>query len=294
MTASLFAIVLATLAGRPDTTLRLPRNGAIEIETHSRAIIVRIGTTDQVIIKGGDAELEGGTLQVSADEKHGRNGREASGALEVTVPSWSRLDVSSMLGSLTFTGTPEQLHAETVNGFIHVTGGSGTVELESVAGAVVVSDFHGTRLAIDATGDNVTVTNSTGVVEVENVNGNILLRAMRSAAITANTINGSVDFAGTLTVTGNYEFSSQNSNVTLTLPADVSARMVVSTMNGGLDTEIPAMTDSRNRQRSDRGKGKNKEDGDEHDFVIVFGAGSARVSVDVFNGNVIVKKAVGR
>jgi len=293
MIASLFVIAFASVNSRPDTTLRLPRNGAIEIETHARAIVVRIGATDQVTVKGGDAELEGGTLQVSADERHRANNRDANGPLEVTVPAWSRLDVSSMLGNLTFTGTPAQLHAETVNGFIHVTGGTGTVELESVAGAVVVNDFHGTHLAIDATGDNVTITNATGVVEVENVNGSILMRAMRSAAVTANTINGSVEFAGSLAPTGNYEFSSQNQDVTLTLAADVSARMMVSSMNGGLKTEIPAATDSRGRQRGDRGDRKRKDEGDEHDFVVVYGAGAARVSIDVFNGNAIVKKQVG-
>lgn len=284
----LFALALASA----DTTVRLPRNGAIEIASRMRDVVVRTGSTDLVTVRGGSAALDGGTLQISGDDRRSR----ASGAIEVTVPMWAHVDASSVAGNLTFTGAPDRLHAETVNGFIHVSGGNGAVELESVAGSIVISDFRGTTLSIDATGGPVTVTNATGTINVDNVNGNVTLRGIRSDHVTASTINGWVEFEGPFAVAGRYDFSSQNGDATLILPGDVSARMKISTMNGQLiSPQIPATTNgTQDANAPSRGTTKTnaKRHGDdgEHTFTVVYGAGAAQVTIDVFSGNVIVKQ----
>jgi DUF4097 and DUF4098 domain-containing protein YvlB len=286
MPAPLLLLAL-TLAGA-DTSVHLPRNGAVEIDTRMRDVVMRIGTTDLVTIHGGQAELDGGTLQISGDDSRSRN----DGAMEVVVPSWARVEISTIGGNLTFTGTPDQLHAETVNGFIHLTGGSGNVELETVAGGVLVTDFHGTSLSIDATGDNVSVTNASGALTVDNVNGDVLLRDIRATTVSASSINGMVQFDGLFAPSGSYEFSSQNRDITLWLPGDVSARMKISTMNGELTTQIPATTNGMATQprSSPNGKDKHKHDDGEQTFTVIYGSGAARVSIDAFNGNIVVKK----
>ena len=295
MAAPLLMLALALAHSDPDTSVRLPRGGAIEIESRNRDIVVRTGPTDMVIIRGGSAELDGRTLQVSGDDRRNRG----SGALDITIPTWARVDVSSVSGNLTFTGAPDRLHAETVNGFIHLTGGTGVVELESVAGPIVINDFRGSSLSVDATGGPVTVTNASGKITVENVNSSVTLRGIRSNSVTANTVNAGVEFEGPLAPDGRYDFSSQNSNVTLVLPGDVSARMRISTMNGQLvSPQIPATVTGApgGTQASDGGKGKSKDKGHdhgndgEHGFTVVYGGGAAQVTIDVFNGDVIVKK----
>jgi len=295
MAAPLLYLALALAHGDPDTTVRLPRNGAIEIETRTRDVIVRGGTTDVVTIRGGSAEFDGGTLQINGDGRR----TAGRGTLEVTVPTWARVDVSSIGGNLTFTGAPDRLHAETVNGFIHVNGGGGSVDVETVAGAIEISDFHGTTLSIDATGGPVAVSNATGTINVDNVNGNVILHGIRSSSVEASTINGALEFEGPLAVSGRYEFSSQNDDVTLVLPGDVSARMRISTMNGQLiSPQIPATTNGTQEGAAGSGKGKSKDKGHdhgddgEHTFTVVYGAGAAQVTIDAFNGNVIVKKKV--
>lgn len=290
-------LLALTLAGADaDTTVRLPHDGAVEIDTRVRDVLLRIGTSDVVTISGAQAELDGGTLQISGDDRRNRSTRP----IEVVVPSWARVEISSIGGNLTLTGTPAQLHAETVNGFIHVTAGSGSVELETVAGGVVVTGFHGTRLSIDATGDNVSVTDATGTLEVDNVNGDVILRGIHATAVSASTINGVVQFEGTFAPSGSYDFNSQNGDVTFWLPGDVSARMRISTMNGELTTEIPATTNgmqapsatppAAKARGKDKGRGHDDSDG-ERSFTVVYGSGAARVSIDAFNGNVIVKRS---
>lgn len=295
MTAPFLLLALAAVHPAADTTLRLPRGGGVEIETQLRDVIVRTGTTDMVTIRGATGEFDGRTLQVTTDNRRNRG----NGPIEVTLPVWARVDVSSVGGNLTFSAAPERLRAETVNGFIRVTGGTGTVELETVAGAVTVTDFRGTLLSIDATGGAVTVTNATGKISVDNVNDNVTLRGIRSNSISASTVNGAIEYEGSFAADGRYEFNSQNDNVTLILPGDVSARLKISTMNGQLiSPQIPATTNGTQDVASGAGKGKDKtkdkghDHGDEgeHTFTAVYGSGAAQVTVDVFNGNVIVKR----
>ena len=70
--------------------------------------------------------------------------------------------------------------------------------------------------------------------------------------------------------------------------------MKISTMNGQLRSQIPATTNGTQAATGNRGAGKNKdtqkdEDG-ERTFTAVYGSGAARVTIDVLNGDVVVKR----
>ncbi len=295
MTASLL-LVLAIHGSPVDTTFRLPRNGAVEIDSHLRDITLHIGAGDQVLVRGGRANLDGGTISIG-DDNTPRHPGPSTGPIDVTVPPNARVEISTVGGNLTILGTPARLHAETVTGWIHVTGGSGVAEFETVGGDIVINDFKGTKLSVDATAGTVSVTNTSAVLNIDNVNGGIVLRGIRSETVTAETINSAVEFEGIFSPTGNYEFSSQNDNVILTLPGDVSARMHIATMHGQLRSPQIAATiagagssQSRDNRGRDRNRDRHKEDAEEREITAVFGGGAARVSVDVFNGDVIVKK----
>jgi DUF4097 and DUF4098 domain-containing protein YvlB len=290
-------MVAAALSGTPaDTTVHLPRNGAVEIDTRDRDVVLHTGTTDQVIIRGGSGELDGGTLQVDDGMRRGR------GAVDVTVPVWAKVEITSISGNIALSGTSAMLEAQTVNGFIHLNGGSGSADLETVAGDVTVSDFHGNHLTLSTTGNAITIINSSGEIDAENVNGNVTLQGVHSAKVSASTVNGAITFEGTFAPNGNYDFESQNRDVTLTLPGDVSARMRISTMSGKLiSPQIPAtisgsgdhssQTVGRARHKGDKGDKSDASDDGEQDFTVVYGSGSARVTIDVFNGNVVVHRA---
>lgn len=288
----LLALALAGAGADPDTTLHLPRNGAIEVDTRGRDVVVHVGASDAVLVRGADAELDGGTLSVNGDDRR----RRGDGPIDLTVPLWARIEVTTLNGNVTFTSAPNHVQVETVSGAIRFTGGGGSADLESMAGAIVVTDFHGTKLSVDATGAAVTVTNSSGALDISNITGGIVLRGIRSTTISASSVNDGIDFEGTFAATGNYDFSSQNGDVTFTLPGDVSARLKISTMNGEFRSpQIPATTNGTMTvvppTGGDRHGNRNAHrDDNERAFVAVYGSGSARVTVDVFNGDVIVKK----
>ncbi|MEP6591183.1 MAG: DUF4097 family beta strand repeat-containing protein [Gemmatimonadota bacterium] len=277
MLASLL-LATALLLGptEPDTTLRLLPGGRVEIESHQRNITLRTREGDMVTVRGGEAERDGRTIQVVVDDPS----RPSANTLEVVVPTWARVTLSSLNGNVVVEGVPDYLHAESFNGSIRTTGGAGTLELETVTGEVTVNDFRGKRLTVDATSDNVTVNGATGRVEVTSVNGAVRLRRIRSSHVEASTVNGPVEFDGPLTADGHYTFDSHNGGITLTLPADVSARLMVSTFGGDFKSQIPATRAA-----------DNKND-DPNDFTVLLGKGSgARITVGSFNGSVRVNRA---
>ncbi len=288
MPAPILLLALHLAGSDPDTTVRLARNGAVEISTHMRNITVRVGTSDAVAVRGARVSVDGRTVTIEDD----RRSPPMGGLIEVTVPTWARVELSTIGGNITVTGATERLNAETVNGFIHVTGGSGSIELQTVTGGVTITDFRGTRLNIDATANTVAVTNAVGELTISNVNGGIVLRGMRATKVTAESVNGGIEYEGMFAPTGSYDFTSQNDNVTFIVPSDVSARMRITTMNGELRSpQIPATTNSGANVTVGKGKYKDKNRGDgERTFTATFGGGAAHVTVDVFNGDVIVKR----
>lgn len=279
MLATLLLTLIVTLRSTDsDTTLRLPRGGAVEIETHTRRIIVRTGAGDLVTIRGGQAELDGRTLTINADDLMDTR----AGVLEVTLPVWARTTIGTRSGSIVVESAPDRLEAETLEGAIHVTGGTGVLDLQSVAGAITVENFKGTRVSIDATGDDVTITNATGRIEVSSVNGAIRLHGIHSSFIEASTVNGGVDFEGPLAADGQYRFESHSGGITMTLPGDVSARLKVSTYSSKFYSQIPAT------------RSADSDDGDQSEFTATLGKGEARVVVESFNGAIRVIRAVAR
>lgn len=284
-------LAIAALAQGGDTTIQLPDHGAVEIDAGANDLTLRTVTGSMVTVQGGSANLDGRTVEVGG----GRRRHQPTGSLVVSVPASARVDVSSISGTITIHGTPERLHAENINGDIHVDGGSGTLELESVAGDVTVNRFHGTSLSVSVTNGDVSVTDAVGTIAVDNVNGDVTLSGVQSNAVTASTVNGAVQFAGDFAAGGTYGFTSQNDDVTLRVPTTVNARVRISTMNGSLDTQIPARTSTAGSTASDTRTGGGAADRGQHDgehtFVVIYGSGGATVNVDAFNGNVIVKAA---
>lgn len=279
ITSLLLATALLMGPTEPDTSLRLPRGGQIEIESHMRNITLRTRESDLVTVRGGEVDLDGRTLSVSVNNQMATG----SGTLEVTVPVWARVSISSLNGNVVIEGVPVSLQVESFNGSIRTTGGTGRLELETVTGEVTVNDFRGTRLNIDATGDNVTVNGATGRVAVSSVNGAVRLRGIQSDHVEAATVTGPVEFEGPLAPEGHYRFESHTGSITLTLPVTVSARMDISTFLGDFKSQIPATR---------IGGGDDDEPGD---FSVLLGKGpAARVAIESFNGSIRINRAGAR
>ncbi|MDX1622883.1 MAG: hypothetical protein R3199_02765 [Gemmatimonadota bacterium] len=83
-----------------------------------------------------------------------------------------------------------------------------------------------------------------GDVTVSTVNGGIEVTG--TGTVEANTVNGSIEaVTGAARWDGDLEFETVNGSITVTLPADASARVRAETVNGRLDTDFPLTVEGR-------------------------------------------------
>jgi DUF4097 and DUF4098 domain-containing protein YvlB len=272
-------LVLATFA--PDTTLRLPRNGTVEVDAGFRNVTITVGGGDQVTVTGATAELEGDRITIEAGGFPG--GRRGTGPVRLTVPSWATVEVGLLSGSLEVLRAPQSLKAEVLNGTITTQGGSGTMQLSTVAGAITVRDFAGTLLEVEAMTGPVTIDGATGRVQANSVNDPVILRNIRSSRVEAASVTGRIEWSGDFEAGGRYRFESHNGEIEFRLPASVSARMHVTTFMGGFVSAIAATTNGKGRpDQNSVGRGQ--------DLVAVYGTGAAEVSVETFQGGVRIRQ----
>lgn len=83
-----------------------------------------------------------------------------------------------------------------------------------------------------------------GDVSVSTVNGGIEVSG--AGRVQAKTVNGAIEaVTGAASWNGDLEFKTVNGSITVTLPADASARVRARTVNGGLDTDFPLTIQGR-------------------------------------------------
>jgi len=151
-----------------------------------------------------------------------------------------------------------------------VSGGRDVVEVESVQGTVDVRGARG-RIEIGSVNADVTGTDLTGEIEVEAVNGNVTLKGIESGNVETSTVNGHIEYEGTIQDGGFYGFNSHNGGVTLRLPSDAGAEVEVSTFSGSFESDFQVTL-----ERGDMGK----------QFSFTLGSGGARIEIETFNGTV--------
>jgi len=130
------------------------------------------------------------------------------------------------------------LALETVNGDIIVRGARSRVQAESVQGLVTIENVSG-RITASSMNKGVRIRNSAGEFHVEAVNGPVLMYAIDSRRVDAETVNGAVEYEGKIYQDGTYSLASHNGRIAIAIPEGTGARVSVYTFNGRLSTSFP-------------------------------------------------------
>ncbi len=132
---------------------------------------------------------------------------------------------------------------------------------------------HQTSVTARASNGGVHVADIAGTLDLETVNGGLNL-ARVSGDVKGSTVNGGVH----VTLTGNHwegrglELSSTNGGVHITIPNHYSARFETSTVNGGVNSDLPEISAQHHAQS----------------LNTTLGAGGALVHVSTVNGGVTI------
>ena len=276
--AAAVMVSLAPVQGETDTTIAVPAGASLSVNNFGGSIVVHAWTQNRVKVhaehgsRGSiEASLAGSTLTLRAGSRHGA---PSVVDFDITVPQDMALTLSGTYTEIEVDGVRGAINAETVDGSIDVTGGSGIITLHSVQGSVTLADATG-RVEVNSINESVELSNVSGQIKAETTNGNMTLMGIKSSSVEATTINGDVEYDGTITDGGTYSLSSHNGDITVSVPEGANVTLSVATANGDIDASFPLPF------RGTREK---------HRYTFKLGSGSARMEAESFQGDINLRR----
>jgi DUF4097 and DUF4098 domain-containing protein YvlB len=185
------------------------------------------------------------------------------------VPRRFSVRLEGMSLDATVDGVQGNVAISNMEGAISVRGVTGTVTVESVNGQVTIDNVQG-DVRVETVNQNLRLSGIRGDVRVETVNGGIVLQNIESRSVQASTVNGAVEYAGTIADGGRYHLGTHNGRITMAVPENANATMGITTRVGQVDSAFPVRVTNTQNGR----------------VTLVLGTGSARVDLESFNGTV--------
>lgn len=189
---------------------------------------------------------------------------------ELTVPATMELDLAGPYTDVTVEGTRGEVSVRVNEGDVEVRGGAGLVAVRSMEGNVTLDGTEG-KVRVTAIDGDVWIMNASGSIEAETIDGEITLDGIRSASVTATSVDGDIHYAGTVEPQGWYNFITHDGDVTLTIPRDASARVTVATFDGEISSDFAITLPERFRGRR---------------LTFTLGSGSAQMEIEAFDGDI--------
>jgi Putative adhesin len=272
------ALATAPMAAAQDTVVPVEPGTRLHVENHRGEVVVSTWNRDAVRVRAidlGDRQRlsvsrSGSVLRVRPDGSRGPQDAE----LEIAVPAWMDIRVEGNQLDVGIRGAEGEISVETVGGDVVVEGGAGLVSVRTIQGEVGVRGAVG-RIEAVSVNEDVTLTDVGGDLYVETTNGDITVSAARSTSVRATTVNGDIDYAGTIRDSGRYVFATHNGDMSITVPPETNAMVTVSTYHGEFESDFPVRLTGATRDRQ---------------FNFTLGSGSARLELESFNGEIRLRR----
>jgi DUF4097 and DUF4098 domain-containing protein YvlB len=189
------------------------------------------------------------------------------------------VEISGVNVDVELRGVRGRVEVETVQGDVTVRGGRRDIALRTVSGDVVLSDAVG-RIAVESTNGDIDLVGVTGEITAATLNGDVMFRNIQSDAVEATTVNGDIDYSGTISEDGRYTLDTHNGDISVAVPDGTNATVSVSTFSGEFESDFPvtlAETPVGGKRLS-----------------LALGNGSARVELESFGGTIRLYRPRGR
>ena len=279
-------------------TLRLGRNGTLDLQNAAGNIIVNGGGGDEVridAVKSVRHRLEstaraalpdvrinvterGGNVEVRTEQP--RRGNAVS-AVEYTVavPRGASVVLQTVSGDVRVTNIGGELRAQSVSGSITVASVRRVRELRSVSGTIDLSDGESDELTAHTLGGDVLVRNLKGrVLDLQTVSGDVRLMEVEVERARLESMAGDLDYSGRLARSGRYEFQTHSGDIRLSPSGNPGFDLHATSFSGALRSEYTLQaqqSDSRTPNQSLNG---------------TFGDASAAVTAQSFSGDILILK----
>lgn len=279
MLASAIALALAvTWPPAADTVLPVDRGTRLQVENERGSVSIQSWERDAIRIGTGPGQRPD-VGRVGSDVRvRPPGGPDTAEELDltITVPRWMEVRVQGRHLGVQVRGTEAEVVVETLTGNVLVDGGR-RVSVRTLQGGITIRNARG---PVDARAVNrsVTVENVVDDVSIETTNGNIAMRGIRSGSVQAGTVNGAVTYEGVIRDGGRYAFMTHNGDISVTVPRASNVTVSAASYLGAFQSDFPVQLTGTS--------------GEQH-YTFTLGAGSARLNLESFNGNIHLRRPAG-
>lgn len=298
VTCCAIALMLTlTAAGRVDAQQKISErqsataDGVVKINNLAGSVKVTGWNRNEVSVEGTlgegtkqlDFESSGSEVIIKVvlpdeEERRARGIRNIEGSeLEIMVPAGSRLEVETLSADITSSGVTGDLRLNSLSGNIEVNGTVPDLFAKTLSGDITINDRQGS-VNVHTLSGTIVVGEAVGTVDAYSVSGDINITGRSVEEVEINTTSGDVRYRGALATGAMVVVENFSGEVTLMLPASISADFDISTFSGDIKNELGPQAERRSRY----GPGK--------DLTFVTGDGDVRVRVKTFSGDVSIEK----
>jgi DUF4097 and DUF4098 domain-containing protein YvlB len=168
-----------------------------------------------------------------------------------------------------------EVSAETVRGDIVIRGGSGTITAKSIQGEIIVENAKG-RITASSVNEAIRITGAAGEITAETTNGDIILSKVDTKLLDLATVNGDLQYEGSIPRGAQLKFVTHNGDITMIVPEDTNATFTVRLYNGDFQSNLPtkAVGEIRRGRR----------------VTYTLGSGGADVDIESFGGTARLRR----
>jgi hypothetical protein len=288
------AIAMAAPQGT-DTTFAVSAGARLDLQNYAGEIVIETwarpeirieadhGRRDGLFVEQGDGAVhvrpalwKDGDFDIDIEEGESYGvswGGPRSPSLvdfTITVPEGMMLDVGGPFTDVTITGPVGETVVNVNEGDVTVSAIQGPLTVRCVEGDVTATDVQG-RMRLYVIDGGINVENASGDIVAETTDGDVQLERVTSSNVEATSVDGDLWFSGALAAQGLYAFATHDGDVTLMLPRDASARVMVATYDGEVmsDFTLDLPEDFSGRRAR-----------------FTLGAGGAQLEVEAFDGDI--------
>ena len=272
--------IIITRGGGSEATLEVIKTsrGRTTDEAREMLGLVQVDITE----RGGRAEVKTRYPQGDEYRRHDRRRNvHVSVAFNLAAPAGTRVSASSVSGDISCKDINGDVALESVSGSVRIANGGRVAAAKSISGSVEIMDteIEGQAEASSVSGNVLMRGVKARSLEAASVSGNVVVQDVTSDRVEGQTVSGDVQFSGTLTRGGRYEFSSHSGSVQVAVAGGTGFELEATSFSGSvrsdLEIKTQGMESAGRRQRTIRG---------------VHGDGSAVLDLTTFSGSIVVTR----
>lgn len=265
---------IVVTAGRGDTaTVDITKRARAASDADAREFLnlVRV----EVVESAGRAEVR--AVYPESRPRNQRRNFSVETVYHVTAPAGARIRTDSISGNITVSGIRGELTLGTISGNVTVRDAGQRIAGQSISGNVeLMSAQDNAVVELSSTSGNVSASNvKVRRLELGTISGTVRGRDLQCEQASLHTMSGDVEYSGSLTSGGRYDFRTHSGDVRLTLGPSIGFELEASTFSGEVRSGLALRMEGQPGRRNRTVRG-------------TFGDGRARIVAHSFSGDVII------